>query len=123
MPLELSLAVVGLDFPNTDKSNRRFEMALCFPGEPVHLVPDPKNRADPRAVAVLSARGTQLGYLTAERCGLIGARLEAGERYEAFFQEPSRAAAFIRVRFGGGPPTMPAPATREVQDLDVDWGA
>ena len=123
MPLELSLAVVGLDFPNVDKSNRRFEMALCFPGEPVHLVPDPKNRADPRAVAVVSARGTQLGYLTAERCGLIGARLEAGEHYEAFFQEPGRAAAVIRVRFGGGAPTMPAPVAPREEALEPDWGA
>lgn len=82
---ELSLSVVGLDYPNPDRSNRRFEMALCTRGEPVHLVPDPKNRADPRAIAVVSARGIQLGYLTAERCGFIGGLLRAGEKHEAVF--------------------------------------
>jgi hypothetical protein len=48
---ELSLAVVGIDFPNPDKSrsNRRFEIALCRPGDPVELRPEPKNPADPRS--------------------------------------------------------------------------
>ena len=106
---ELSLAVVGLDFPNADKSNRRFIMALLEHGEPVYLLPEPKNKADPRAVAVMTMHGGQLGYLTAERCGWIGSRLGAGERYEAFFQEPGRSSAVIRVRFGGGTPTLPPP--------------
>lgn len=104
---ELSLAVVGLDFPNRDKSNRRFEVALCRPGDPVELRPEPKNPADPRAVAVHSERGAQLGYLSAERCGLIGKRLNAGEEYAAVFQEADRRRAVIRVRFGGGAPTLP----------------
>lgn len=115
-PREMSLAVVGLDFPNADKSNRRFEMAMCVHGEPVYLVREPKNRADPRAVAVVSTRGVQLGYLTAERCGLIGGWLDAGEKYEAAFQEPGRRAAIIRVRFGGGGP-MQLPPERD----DVIW--
>jgi hypothetical protein len=105
---ELSLAVVGLDFPNRDKSNRRFEVALCAPGDPVELRPDPKNPVDPRAVAVLSERGVQLGYLTAERCGMVGKKLRDGEPYRAVFQEADRHKAVIRVRFGGGEPTLPA---------------
>lgn len=127
MDQELSLAVVGLDFPNRDKSNRRFEMALCEPGEPVHFVPDPKNRADPLAIAVVSARGIQLGYLTAERCGLIGAKIRAGEKHEAFFQAPGRSAAIIRVRFGGGAPTLPRrepqPRANDDHAPVPDWGA
>jgi hypothetical protein len=128
-PREMSLAVVGLDFPNADLSNRRFEMALCMRGEPVHLVPEPTNTADPRAVAVVSARGTQLGYITAERCGLIGAWLRAGEKHEAVFQEPGRTAAVIRVRFGGGQLTMPPERDDVIYDRAevgygevVDWG-
>lgn len=109
---EVSLAVVGLDFPNEDrsKSNRRFEVALCAPGEEVQLVPEPKNKHDRRAVAVFSCRGIQLGYLTAERCGWIGGRLANGEEYVAVFQEARASAAIIRVRFGGGHPTIPAAA-------------
>jgi hypothetical protein len=128
-PHELSLAVVGLDFPNADRSNRRFEMALCIRGEPVHLVPEPSNRADPRAIAVVSCRGIQLGYLTAERCGLIGGWLAAGEKHEAVFQEPGRYAAVIRVRFGGGRLSLPVERDDVVWDRQemgygeqVDWG-
>lgn len=116
-PHELSLAVVGLDFLNADRSNRRFEQALCVRGEPVHLVREPRNRADPRAVAVISARGIQLGYLTAERCGLIGGWLDADVKHEAVFQEPGRAAAIIRARFGGGRLKLPP----ERADVRRDW--
>jgi len=120
---ELSLAVVGLDFPNRDKSNRRFELALCRPGDPVELRPEPKNPADPRAVAVYSESGVQLGYLSAERCGLIGKRLNAGDGYRAVFQEVDRFKAVIRVRFGGGEPTLPARiAAAEVDEYaQPDW--
>ena len=67
----MSLAVVGVGFANRDGSNRQFAIAECDPGEPVELRPEPKNKADERAVAVWSARGVQMGYLTAERCGRI----------------------------------------------------
>ncbi|WP_439540870.1 HIRAN domain-containing protein [Sphingomonas sp.] len=129
---ELSLAVVGLGFPNPGKGkgNRRFEMALCAPGEPVELRLEPKNPADPYAVAVFSARGVQLGYLTAERAPWIGAKLRNGEDHQAVFQEPSATAAWIRIRFGGGAPTLPQPrpAAPPFDDFEPDpdgpeWGA
>lgn len=115
---ELSLAVVGLDFPNPDKgkSNRRFEMALCAPGERVSLVPEPKNKADHNAIAIFSMRGVQLGYLTAERCGWIKGRMAQGEEHEAVFQEQHPSAAIIRVRFGGGSPSLPPQAARRRSD-------
>lgn len=64
---QLSLHVVGAGHPNRRGGDRRFEILLCVPGEPVHLVLEPKNPADPQAVAVFSGRGVQIGYLTAER--------------------------------------------------------
>ncbi len=124
----MSLAVVGLDFLNADNSHRRFEMALFTYGEPVELVREPKNKADPRAVAVRSARGIQLGYLTAERAPLIGAWLDAGETFEAVFQEPGRTAAIIRARFGGGTLSLPPERDDCVRDWSdeggdhFDWG-
>lgn len=127
-PRELSLAVVGLDFANADRSNRRFEMAMCTPGEQLHLMREPNNKHDSRAVAVKSARGVQLGYLSAERCGLIGRWLDAGDRYEAVFQEPGLTAAIIRVRFGGGRMTLPHQRQDVVNDGieergdAFDWG-
>lgn len=50
MPSELSLSVVGAAHANPDGSNRRFEILLCVPGEAVELVPEPTNKADPRAM-------------------------------------------------------------------------
>ena len=54
---ELTLAVVGIDFPNADGSNRRSEAMMTLPGEPVTLRPEPKNRHDPHAVAVIGPLG------------------------------------------------------------------
>ncbi|MDO7843483.1 HIRAN domain-containing protein [Sphingomonas immobilis] len=129
---ELSLAVVGLDHANSDKSrsNRRFEVALCAPGDPVELRREPKNKADRNAVAVFSERGIQLGYLTAERAPWIGGKLAAGEEVSAVFQERLAAVAVIRVRFGGAAPTLPPPRAVPVYSHDFtpdpdgpEWGA
>lgn len=108
---ELSLAVVGIDYANDDKSgsDRRFEMLVCEPGEPVDLRLEPTNKHDRNAVAVFTLRGIQLGYLTADRAPWIGAKLRAGEVWEAVFQSRGARAAYIRIRFGGGAPTLPAP--------------
>lgn len=130
---ELSLAVVGIDFANADKtkSNRRFELLQCEPGDPVELRREPKNPHDPSAVAVFSERGIQVGYLTAERAPWIGGKISVGEEVEAIFQALSGGAATIRVRFGGGSPTLPVaapPPTSSFDDFHPDpegseWGA
>lgn len=130
---ELSLAVVGLAFPNNDrrKSNRLFEALLCRPGEPVELRPEPNNPANPHAIAVFSARGVQLGYLTAERAPWIGAKLRAGLDIHAVFQSIGDGVAIIRARFGGGSPSLPTapkPRQHEPDDFEPDpdgpeWGA
>ncbi|WP_298691907.1 HIRAN domain-containing protein [uncultured Sphingomonas sp.] len=128
---ELSLAVVGIDFPNRDGSNRRFEILQCNPGDAVSLRPEPRNLHDRFAVAVLSDRGHQIGYLTAERAPWIGARLRAGEPVVAIFQGLAESAAYIRVAFGGRAPSLP-PMTRTEPRLIADdvadpdgplWGA
>lgn len=108
---ELTLAVVGIDFPNADGSNRRSEAMVTLPGEPVELVPEPKNKHDSNAIAVVSPRGVQLGYVNAERAPYIGSRMSRGEDAVAIFQGIDGGSAFIRVRFGGAAPTLPrAPA-------------
>ena len=106
---ELTLAVVGIDFPNADGSNRRSEAMMTLPGESVELVPEPKNKHDSNAIAVISSRGIQLGYVNAERAPYIGSRMSRGEDAEAIFQGMDGGSAFIRVRFGGGAPTLPPP--------------
>src|ERR1700712_5590984 len=115
---DMSVTVVGGLHPNKDGSNRLFEMALCLPGEPVQLVPEPRNPVDPRAVAVFSMRGIQLGYLSAERCGWIGARIAQGEDIHAVFQQASSGVAVIRVSFSGEQPVLPSPSASPARDGD-----
>ncbi|OMJ31782.1 hypothetical protein BSZ14_11805 [Sphingomonas sp. Sph1(2015)] len=131
---ELTLAVVGIDFPNQDKarSNRRFELLASAIGDPVSLCPEPRNRHDPHAIAVFSARDVQVGYLSAERAPLIGARMRRGEEVQAVYQGLKGSVAYIRVRFGGDMPTVPRAAEplpeRGEDDVFADpdgpeWGA
>ena len=103
----LSLAVVGADFPNKRGPSRRFELAICQPGEPVELKTEPKNPADPRAVAVFSMRGIQIGYLSAERAPLIGGMIRQGRQIEAVFQSATSFGGYVRCGFDGEPPTLP----------------
>lgn len=121
----MSLAVVGVRHPNSDKSksNRRFEILLCAPGEPVELRPEPRNRYDPRAIAVISSRGIQLGYLTAERCGRIGALIGEGREVRAVFQAATDFGAWIRLAFDGEEPVLPSqrPVARDLADPDPDF--
>ena len=136
---ELSLAVVGIGYENDRKSkgDRRFEMMLCAPGDPIELRREPKNKHDKYAVAVFTERGTQLGYLNAERAPWIGGKILAGEEYVAVYQQSGAVTAVIRVRSGGGSPTLPLarPAAQSsdesgqlADDFEADpdgpeWGA
>lgn len=104
---QLSLAVVGVDFPNKAKGpTRRFEIAVCAPGDPVELRREPKNPADPRAIAVYSERGVQMGYISAERAPRIG-QLMRQHTITAIFQEATRYGAVIRVAFDDDVPILP----------------
>jgi hypothetical protein len=106
----MSLAVVGVQHANADKSksDRRFEIKLCAPAEPVELRPEPKNAFDEHAVAVFSARGIQLGYLTAERAPWIGKLIREGRELQAVFQRESHFGAWIRLAFDGEAPVVSA---------------
>jgi hypothetical protein len=95
---------------------------MCAPGEPVELRPEPDNPADEYAVAVYSARGIQIGYLTAERAPWIGGMLKAGREIAAIFQEETPYGAAIRAAFDGESPTLPPrPEVSEAADNDGFW--
>lgn len=116
----LSLAVVGSDYPNRGRGpSRRFEIQLCEPGEAIELRPEPTNPADPRAVAVFSCRGVQIGYLTAERCGWIGSMMRRGRQVDAIFQTATKFGAVIRIAFDGAIPLLPVEPS-ELVDFDPD---
>lgn len=109
----MTLAVVGVQYPNDDGSDRRAAIEACAIGEPVELRPEPKNKFDELAVAVFSQRGEQLGYLTAERCGRIGGLIRKGHEVRAVFQGKEMFGAWIRVAFDGEEPV--------VRDLRKEW--
>lgn len=118
---ELSLHVVGADHPNRGGGNRRFEILLCVPGEAVALVPEPRNPVDPNAVMVLSARGVQIGYLTADRAAWIAAMLRQGRAVAALFQQATPMGAAIRVAFDGAVPTLPVVVAAEADPEPDFW--
>ena len=105
---QMSLHVVGANHPNADGSNRRFEILLCALGERVEFVAEPKNPADPNAIAVFSSRDVQIGYLTADRAPWIGGMLRNGRPIEAIFQTATPVGAAIRIAFDGDCPVLPA---------------
>jgi hypothetical protein len=107
---ELTTSIVGIDFPNEDKSKskRLMECMICAPGELVELRLEPKNPFDENAVAIWSERGVQLGYVSAEHASLIGKRM-GRDKVVAVFQAMHGTGAYIRIRFGGGLPTLPDP--------------
>ena len=122
MPLPaMSLAVVGVNFPNKRGPARRFELAMCQPGEPVELRLEPANPADPLAVAVFSCRGIQLGYLSAERAPRIGAIMREGRPVACIFQEQSAWGAVIRAAFDGECPVLPEIHRADAPDEHDFW--
>ena len=118
---ELSLHVVGADHPNKGGGNRRFEILLCTPGEAVALLPEPRNPVDPNAVMVMSARGVQIGYLTADRAAWIGAMLRQGREVAAVFQQATPMGAAVRVAFDGAVPVLPEVSAAGVEPEVEFW--
>lgn len=104
---QLSLVIVGADYPNKDKSNRRTEILWSAPGERVDLVPEPKNPVDPQAVAVYSARGVQIGYVGSFQAQLIGSYIKRGRVAGGIFQSVHRDGAIVRLGLDGEAPTLP----------------
>lgn len=108
---QLSLAIVGIDYPNKRGPDRRFELAICREGELVELRPEPGNPYDEHAIAVFSCRGIQLGYLPSERAVLIGTYWRQGHTTLAIFQALDAKVGWLRVAFNGEEPSLPKPAT------------
>ncbi|AHE56037.1 HIRAN domain-containing protein [Sphingomonas sanxanigenens] len=122
MPRELSLAVVGAQYPNKRGPTRAFGIAMCRPGDPIELRPEPKNPADERAVAVFTADNIQIGYITAERAPYIGGIIKAGREVRTIFQAPTQWGAIVRCAFDGASPSLPArrPAAAPADFDDID---
>lgn len=118
MAPQITLPIVGVDFPNKRGPTRRFALELQRPGDPLELRPEPNNPADPNAIAVYSMQGVQIGYLPAERAPYVGLRLSRGHA-SAVFQGATVRGAFVRIAFDGEQPTLPPPS--DEKSAFEDW--
>lgn len=119
MPSQITLPIVGVQFPNPKGMTRRFAVDLQRPGDPVELRREPKNPADPNAIAVHTVEGVQMGYVPAERAPFIGMMMGRGE-VKAIFQGADDFGAFIRIGFDEDPvlPEPGATVSRKSQTTD-----
>ncbi|MFS0737579.1 HIRAN domain-containing protein [Sphingomonas sp. 1P06PA] len=78
-----NIGVVGGSHRNADGAHRQAEIARCVPGEVIFLRREPSNPFDPAAVAVFSCRNVQVGYISRERCGWIGSKIDRGYKVKA----------------------------------------
>jgi len=111
---DFSLPARGERFDNEDGSSRQEELFLCRPGEPVRLVREPGNPHDPAAVAIISDRGVQLGYLPADRAVWIGSKIDRGydvraivERVKGSHLSGATLGLVIRINMEGDDPELP----------------
>lgn len=119
MLAQITLPIVGIDFPNKSGPTRRFGVELLEPGDEVELRPEPKNPYDEHAVAVYSKADVQLGYLPANRAPYVGQQIRRGEA-RAIFQGVRGQRFFVRIAFNGETPMLPS--EREVE-AEPEWYA
>ena len=84
-PNEIYTKIVGVSFQNSNGSDRQEALAHLH-SEPLPLSltlkPEPDNPYDPYAIAVLSPKGTQLGYLRQALSYSITKMIEYGYRID-----------------------------------------
>lgn len=119
---DFSLPACGELYDNDDGSSRQDELALCKPGEPVHLDREPHNPHDAMAVALYSARGVKVGYLNRQRAMWIGSKMDRGyrvlaivERVKGIDLEGSPLGLVIRMNMEGEEPELPIDPERLVR--------
>lgn len=119
---DFSLPGCGEWFDNEDGSSRQAELALCRVGEAAFLVREPSNPHDPRAVAIMSARGIRVGYLRRERAVWIGSKIDRGYDVRAIVERirgadlPGSALGIaLRINMEGDDPELPVDEGRVVQ--------
>lgn len=111
---DFSLPGAGERHLNADGSSRQEELALCVPGEPVRLVREPSNPYDHMAVAIISARGVCIGYLSRDRAVWVGSKIDRGydvramvERVKGADLEGAALGIVVRINMEGEEPEMP----------------
>jgi hypothetical protein len=124
---DFSLPACGERYDNEDGTSRQDELALCWPGDALALIREPDNPHDPMAVAIFTARGVRVGYLSRERAGWIGSKIDRGysvaaivERVKGAHLEGAALGLVMRVSMeppGGGieEPELPERIARQLK--------
>ena len=74
-----TLGVVGESFDNDDGTPRQRIIRQCKSGDPIALRREPDNPYDPNAIAVTTAAGEQIGYLSRHNAEWVSDVLEKTE--------------------------------------------
>lgn len=111
---DFSLAAVGCWYENEDGSSRQLELAECRPGDPLDLVREPSNPHDPLAVAIFTASGTRVGYLSRDRASWIAPKIDRGflhhaivERVKGINLPDATLGLVVRINLDGEVPELP----------------
>lgn len=110
---DFNLAAVGCWYDNEDGSSRQEELRRCARGEPIHLVHEPENPHDARAVAVVSPRGVRVGYLPRDRALWMSSKIERGydvraivERIKGSHLPGATLGVVVRINMDGDDPEL-----------------
>lgn len=119
MTAQITLPIVGTDYPNKDpkRPTRLFALELCEPGDKVMLRQEPDNPHDEHAIAVDNAEGMMMGYVPANRAVYVGMQIRRGA-VTAIFQGRAGSHGYIRIAFDGDVPVLPPPPKSQEQARD-----
>lgn len=131
MPAQITLPIVGTQFPNKSpkEPTRQFALELCEPGDAVQLRLDPENEHDEHAIEVRNGRDMMMGYIPANRAVYVGMQIRRGSA-AAIFQGRTDRGGFIRIAFGGDKPILPEEPggqtpiggpTRNIPTIRASW--
>ncbi|MGW8202961.1 hypothetical protein ACWGM0_10490 [Sphingomonas bisphenolicum] len=104
-----SLAIVGAAYPNRRGAERRAEIALCRPGDPMTFRRLRGPAGGLRSVGVYSERGVQVGYVGPDDLAQMPGLVSLGR---AVFQSADTWGCVIRATADGSTPTLPQPKPR-----------
>ena len=92
--------VVGLTYPNADGSDRQEIARELQPQDELRLSPEPENRFDKHAIALLAPDGRQIGYCDSRLAGELTRRLAQGLQIRAYVRAVRERNGQIGVGFG-----------------------
>lgn len=87
-----TLGIAGESFNNDDGSSRQKIIKRCSQGDLLDLRREPDNPYDANAVAVFTATGKQVGYLSKDNAEWVAEVMDSGEAVSARVRSTARPA-------------------------------